>query len=145
MRMELTRRGDYAVRAMLVLAARSDARASGPAIAAQTGIPRSLLPQVMGDLVRGGLVRRHLGRGGGYSLATAPSRISLLEVIESVEGDRRRTRCVMRGGPCRPDGRCLAHDAFFAAQEAFASALAEVSLADLVGDVVGLDAAWTVA
>jgi Rrf2 family protein len=136
MRLELTRRGDYGVRAMLALA---DAAVGGAAwssvrsIADTMQIPPRFLPQVMQDLVRAGLVEARLGRGGGYRLARPAARIGLLEVIESVEGDSRRQTCVLRGGPCGRDGYCRVHGAFFGAQDALLAHLAGTSLADLAG------------
>lgn len=131
MRIELTRRGDYAVRAMLVLARDADGFMSGPELVAATAIPEAFLPQVMGDLVRAGLIENRRGRRGGYRLARPASAISLLDVVEAVEGDGRRRTCVLRGGPCRRDGPCDVHDAFFRAQEAVFGTLASVSFADL--------------
>jgi DNA-binding IscR family transcriptional regulator len=60
--------------------------------------------------------------------------VTLLAVVEAVEGDGRRRTCVLRGGPCRGDARgpCDVHDAFYQAQEAVFSSLESVSLADLV-------------
>jgi Rrf2 family iron-sulfur cluster assembly transcriptional regulator len=131
MRLELTRRGDYAVRAMLALA-RPDARQlTGAALAEATAIPSGFVPQVMGDLVRAGLVANRRGRTGGYRLARPPAEVSLLDIVEAVEGDGRRRTCVLRGGPCRRDGACDVHDAFFRAQEAVFGTLAGVSLADV--------------
>ncbi|MGH2356511.1 MAG: RrF2 family transcriptional regulator [Candidatus Limnocylindria bacterium] len=130
MRIELTRRGDYAVRAALVLA-RQDRMMSGPSIAAEAGIPASFVPQVMGDLVHSGLAKNRLGRGGGYALAQRPRDIPLLAIIEAVEGDPRRRACVMRNHDCGREGYCDVHEAFAAAQEALLSSLAGVSLADV--------------
>jgi len=131
MRLELTRRGDYAVRAMLSLARPGAHQLTAAALASQTGIPAGYVPQVMGDLVRAGLVANRRGRSGGYRLARPASDVSLLEVVEAVEGDGRRKTCVLRGGPCRRDGACDVHDAFFRAQEAVFGTLASVSLADV--------------
>jgi Rrf2 family protein len=132
MRLEMTRRGDYGVRAMLALAGRSTGRpTSGREIAAQTGIPVGFVPRVMVDLVTTGLVRSVTGRTGGYVLTRPPTDITLLAVIEALEGDSRRTSCVLRGSPCGRDGHCDVHDVFFAAQEALLSRLADVTLADL--------------
>ena len=70
MRLELTRRGDYAVRAMLALtAADDDGWTSAPRIAASMAIPERFLPRVLRDLARAGLVDAHAGRSGGYRLA----------------------------------------------------------------------------
>lgn len=131
MRLELTRRGDYAVRALLALAREDDDHVTGATLAAETAIPPSYVPQVMGDLVRAGLVANRRGRHGGYRLARPATDISLLAIVEAVEGDGRRRTCVLRGGPCRRDGACDVHDAFFGAQEALFNALAAVSLSDV--------------
>ena len=130
MRIELTRRGDYAVRAALVLARRGRMM-SGASIAAEAGIPPSFVPQVMGHLVRGGIAKNRLGRGGGYGLARRPRDITLLAIVEAVEGDPRRRTCVMRNHDCGRDGYCDLHPAFAAAQEALLRSLAGVSLADV--------------
>lgn len=132
MRLELTRRGDYAVRAMLVLGRRSDGSLlSARRIAEEMDIPARFLPQVMGDLVRAGLVEAETGRNGGYRLARPAGEVSLLDVVEAVEGDSRRRTCVLRGGPCGLDGYCDVHDVFFAAQDAMLRTLAEADLAGL--------------
>lgn len=133
MRLELTKRADYAVRAAVVLAAAPEQH-TGASIAADAEIPRSFLPQVMGDLVRAGIVERRVGRGGGYRLRRPAREVTLLEVIEAVEGDSRRQSCVLRGGPCGRDGHCQAHGAFFAAQEALIGSLRSARLSDVVAE-----------
>ena len=131
MRLQLTRRGDYAVRAMLALADVGGGLVTGSQIAERTGVPASFLPQVMGDLVHAGLVDGLQGRTGGYRLAQPARAISLLAVVEAAEGDSRRTTCILRGGPCGADGHCRVHDAFFAGQEALLETLRSTSLAEL--------------
>ena len=131
MRIELTRRGDYAVRAMLSLARPGTGQLTAAALAEATAIPANYVPQVVGDLVRAGLVANRRGRSGGYRLGQPASEINLLAIVEAVEGDGRRRTCVIRGGPCHRDGACDVHDAFYRAQEAVFGALAEVSLADV--------------
>ena len=78
MRLELTRRGDYAVRAMLSLAAHNgDGWLSVARISAAMDIPERFLPRVMTDLVRSGSWKATSVATGGYRLA----------------GRRRRSRC----------------------------------------------------
>ncbi|MFO1539067.1 MAG: RrF2 family transcriptional regulator, partial [Chloroflexota bacterium] len=101
MRLELTRRGAYAIRALTALArAGEGSERTAAAIARSMGIPRGFLPQVLADLGRAGLVTARLGRGGGYRLARAPGTITLLDAIAAVEGDVRRRECVLRGAAC---------------------------------------------
>jgi Rrf2 family protein len=133
-RLELTKRGDYAVRAMIALACDGDGLLSAREIAAEMAIPPRFLPQVMGDLVRADLVEGVTGRSGGYRLAIAAADISLLTIVEAVEGTSRRETCVLRGGPCGRDGACAVHAAFCSAEEAMIGALTSVSLADVSRD-----------
>lgn len=137
MRLELTRRGDYAVRAMLALAeprpdgADRNGWLSVRRIAERMAIPHRFLPQVMRDLANAGLVEAQTGRSGGYRLARPAAAISLLDVIEAVEGESRRQTCVLRGGPCGRDGYCAVHSVFFEAQEALLGHFERTSLADV--------------
>lgn len=146
MRLELTRRGDYGIRAMLALArAPEDRRVSVSSIAADHRIPVRFLPSAMGDLVAAGLVEGTAGRTGGYRLARPASSITLLDVIEAVEGDPRRTTCVLRGSPCLVAGACDVHAVFAAAQEALLERLAATTLAEIVGGAERVTARTSVA
>lgn len=134
MRLELTKRADYAIRTVLALArAADDERLSARRVAEEQGIPERFLAQVMRDLVRAGLVEGTIGRNGGYRLARAASDLSLLEIVEAVEGDNRRRTCVLRGGPCARSGVCDVHEVFAVAQEALLAQLAKARVGDLVG------------
>lgn len=132
-RLELTRRGDYAVRAMLALAAAAEAGGpiSARRIATQMAIPTGFVPHVLQDLVAAGLVVARTGRLGGYRLARPAATISLLDVIAAVEGDARRQSCVLRGIPCGSDGYCAVHRVFAAGQDAMLAELANATLADV--------------
>jgi Rrf2 family protein len=131
MRLELTRRTDYAIRAALVLARNPGERLSSTQISQATQIPLRFTRQVMSDLVRADLVSAAVGRVGGYTLTAQPARVSVLEIVEAVEGDPRRQHCSLRSGPCRRNEPCEIHFVFADAQEAFISQLAASSLAEL--------------
>jgi Rrf2 family iron-sulfur cluster assembly transcriptional regulator len=138
MRLELTRRGDYAVRAMLALGQHStDGWLSVPAVSAAMAIPERFLPRVMADLVGAGLVVGRRGRTGGYRLARPAEAITLLEIIDAAEPEPDQRVCILRGGPCAADGRCAVHDAFSGARQAMLERLAGTSLAEVVH--TGLD------
>lgn len=128
MRLELTRRADYAVRAMVALARHEAGQLSAPAIAAATGSPARFVAQVMGDLLGAGLVEARTGRSGGYRLARPASQISILDIVEAIEGDARRRTCVLRGGACARDGVCDVHHVFSSAQDALLERLAGATL-----------------
>jgi Rrf2 family protein len=131
MRLDLTMRADYAIRAMLALT-RAGGKMSSRKIAEEMKIPPRFLPQIMGDLTRAGLVEAHPGRAGGYVLAKDPSTVTLLAVIEAIEGDPHRQICVMRGTPCGEDGECGVHDIFFAAETALLERLGGATLRGVI-------------
>jgi Rrf2 family transcriptional regulator, iron-sulfur cluster assembly transcription factor len=138
-KLELTRRGSYAIRAVLALARNGD-EAVLPAsrIAREMQIPVRFLPQVLGDLARAGIVEARLGRSGGYRLARPPSEVSLLDVIDATEGDARRRTCILTGRSCGDaDPACDVHDVFFAAQSALLERLARTTLADVADRPAG--------
>lgn len=143
MRLELTRRTDYAIRASLVLARNPGVRMSAAHIARRTHTPPRFAGQVMLDLVRAGIVNAAVGRTGGYSLDASPDAISVLRIVEAVEGDQRRQHCSLRGGPCHAEQPCEVHHVFSGAQEAFLEQLAATSLAQLAGNPANVRGAAT--
>jgi len=133
MRVSLSLRGDYAVRAMLALGtAGGAAPVSARRIALQTGIPSRFVAHVLSDLGRGGLVVGSPGRGGGYRLAAPAVAIDLLQIVDAVDGSDADPRCVLRGGACQVSGRCAVHDAFASASTALRTQLRVATLAELV-------------
>lgn len=132
MRLELTRRGDYAVRAMLALSAPNvEPWLSATRISAAMSIPERFLPRVLRELARAGLVEARTGRTGGYRLARPAADITLWDVIAAVEPEDDVRRCILRGIPCNPDGRCAVHDTFDQARTAMHLRLAGATLAEL--------------
>jgi Rrf2 family protein len=131
--LSLNRRGDYALRAALHLA---EAWESGGYVkirdvATAMALPMSYTPQVLGLLARAGIAEAKVGPGGGYRLAKRPEEISVLDVVQAAEGDLRSTTCILRGGPCRWESVCAAHEFWARASDAFIESLAGASLRDL--------------
>jgi Rrf2 family protein len=137
MKIVATRRSDYGIRAALCLASHAPEWLKAVEIAREMEIPRGFLPQVLQGLQRAGLVVSRAGRSGGYTLARDPGEISLLEVIEALEGPLNAGECALRGGPCRWGDVCAVHEVWSRGQEAFREALGSASLAD----VAAVDAA----
>ncbi len=134
MRLALTKRTDYAIRALVGRARQDDPEPiPGRQIAAEMHIPPHFVPHVLGDLVRAGLVEATTGKRGGYRVARGPERLSLLEVIEAVEGPTVDGDCALDSGPCAPDEPCGLHHALAGARQAFVGVLADASFADIVG------------
>ena len=132
MRLTLSLRADYAVRAMVSLAAvESPVPVSARALADRMAIPARFLPHVLSDLSRAALVVGTPGRNGGYRLARPAEAIDLLSIVDAAETRPGAATCVLRGGPCAPDGRCAVHDAFSAAREATRDTLRATTLSQV--------------
>ncbi len=124
MRVALGRKGDYAVRAVLDLARHHGrGRRKAREIASEMDIPARYLPQILASLVRGELLVAVAGPEGGYALARDPAAISLLDVVEVVEGPIALEECVLRGGPCDWTSACPLHATWGRAQAALQAEL----------------------
>jgi Rrf2 family protein len=85
--MRISAKADYAVRAMVELAATADEKpVKAERIATAQGIPLNFLENILGELRHAGLVRSHRGAEGGFRLAKQPADISVADVIRAVEG-----------------------------------------------------------
>ena len=84
--MQISARGDYAVRAALSLATAYPTLLSTQAIAAEQDMPRKFLEAVLADLRRAGVVRALRGAEGGYTLAGPPREITIGHVLRAVDG-----------------------------------------------------------
>jgi Rrf2 family protein len=131
MRLQLTKRTDYAIRACVHLALEGRCPIPSRRIAEEMAIPDRFLPQVMADLSRAGIVGAVAGKHGGYCLRRAPVDVSLLDLIDATESPRHRERCVMRDAPCDADPSCPLHLVLGTAEASFTGVLAGTSLADL--------------
>jgi Rrf2 family transcriptional regulator, nitric oxide-sensitive transcriptional repressor len=116
---------EYALRAMVQLAADSPAASTTKEIAAKTKVPSAYLAKVLQSMRRAGLIHSRRGVGGGVTLAEQPKDISLLLVIDAVE-PLKRTRGKSRSAPT-PLQRTL-DQALVQVRETFSN----VSLADML-------------
>lgn len=115
--MEISRRTDYGVRVILDLATLPDnERASTQEIADRQNIPGPFLAKIISQLSLAGLVTTQRGAGGGVTLARPAANISLLQVIEALEGPIRLNRCSIQPDACPRNGRCPVHDVWAKAQ-----------------------------
>ncbi len=87
----------------------------------------------MRGLVQAGWVSSEPGPQGGYALAVRPQAITLLMLIEAVEGPTRDDICVLRGTPCAVEDECAVHQAWLRACSALLGELNQTLLSDLDG------------
>jgi Rrf2 family protein len=130
MRLEISRRADLAVRALLAID-HADDRVKADALAAALDTTAGFVPQVVGPLVKRGWVRSDPGPRGGYSAAVALDTVSVLDVIEAVDGPTDGGRCVVADAPCGGAPHCALHSAWSSAREELVTHLGAQSMASL--------------
>lgn len=104
--MQIPRKIEYALRAMIHLADNPGGVARGTEIARMEHIPKYYLEKVIRDLMHRGLVRARRGPGGGYQLARPAETISFRDVIEAVEGPITLNVCVDGSAACNLQPTC---------------------------------------
>jgi len=132
--MQITRQADYAVRAVLYLAEQNGAgRAPTSQIARDQRIPPSFLAKIVSQLSVAGMVQTSRGARGGVSLAREPKDITLLEVVEAIDGPITLNECVLDSTVCTFGEDCPVHSVWADAQKKLVKELSATSFADLLG------------
>ncbi|MDK2980295.1 MAG: hypothetical protein PWQ55_642 [Chloroflexota bacterium] len=99
--MQITRQADYALRAVIFLSRLdSDQKASTSAIAEEQKIPPSFLAKIVSQLSLAGLIQTSRGARGGVSLARPAAEISVLDVIEAIDGPVMLNECAGNPDSC---------------------------------------------
>ncbi len=128
--MQLSRHADYALRIVLDLALRPSSRIGD--IAQRRAAPSAFLAKIARSLVRAGLLQSLRGRNGGVALARPASRITVLQVIEAVDGPLALNRCVHGGSGCPLSRSCPAHPLWMKLQRIVADELKAVTIDNLL-------------
>ena len=134
--MKLSLRGEYGLRAMLVLGLNYDDRVVRiQTISSEQNIPKRFLEQILNDLKSGGLVESRRGASGGYRLAKKPEQISLAAIVRHIEGALAPVSCVSENFyekcSCPNESRCAIRSAMKEVREALVKVAERITLAEL--------------
>ena len=132
MRLEISRKADLATRSLVALAAAGTTR-KGAQLAEELDASPGFLAQALTPLVAAGWISSVPGPTGGYSPRVALAEVSVLQVIEAVEGPTDTARCVLEGRACAAAGTtaCALHVPWSRARATLLAELAATSLADV--------------
>ena len=99
--MKISRASAYALHALMYMVRHAtNLPVIGETIAKAEGIPPQYLAKILQRLVKTGFVRRAKGKSGGYTFARSPEEISLLELLETIEGGPLFDDCFMKHCEC---------------------------------------------
>lgn len=128
--MNVSKRADYAMRAMAYLASQPTGTfILAGKVALNMSVPQVFLSKIMKQMVEAGLARSRSGPKGGYALARPPSEINFRQVIEAVEGPVQMVPCQSdKGGQCAIHQHCTQVDVWDAIRVRIALVLEEYTL-----------------
>ena len=127
-----SRSAEYAIRSLVHLAALAEGDyAMVKNIAAETAIPPHFLAKILQDLVRDGFLQSSKGPHGGFRLRVPPRELSMLKVVEAMDGAARYQRCIGGSPECTDHAPCGMHDSWVALRSRIIDYLEGTSIADL--------------
>lgn len=131
MAMQLTRAGEYAIKSLLYLASQEDdTRVLASEVATAEGIPVNFVRKILESLAKTGLVKSFRGAGGGFTLGRSPALITMLHIVEAIEGPLALNQC-LQPSTCAEMPRCPMSQVWMEAQHAVEDVLRRYSLADI--------------
>jgi Rrf2 family transcriptional regulator, iron-sulfur cluster assembly transcription factor len=137
MRLQVTRRADLAVKVLVALGGHAR-RTKATVLADELATSAAFLAQVVAPLLRNGWVQSDPGPTGGYTVTADLEHLTVLDVIEAVDGVVADGRCVVEKRACTADTPCLLHHHWSTARHALVESLSATTIADLGGTVRNL-------
>jgi FeS assembly SUF system regulator len=136
--LRITKQTDYGIVLLSRMAAEPGRQLNAPELAAEAQLPLPTVSKILKLLARDGLLTSHRGVKGGYSLSRPPGRITVAEVIGSLEGPIAITECIDDGGPhdCVQQGHCAVQANWQVINRAIRGALQEITLQDMADQQV---------
>ncbi|MFZ1685623.1 MAG: Rrf2 family transcriptional regulator [Candidatus Zixiibacteriota bacterium] len=127
----ITKKTEYAIRALWELAHNPEHLATANQIAQRQGIPPKYLPQIISELSRSGLILSVRGYGGGVRLSRPAKEITLLDVIEAMQGKLTMFECQLGEYECINLPHCGLQETYTKAQSALEHVFGETKLSDV--------------
>jgi len=136
--MQITREGDYGIRSVLYLARQPFKKVSFVnEISDEYKIPRSFLAKILQKLVKAKIVRSYRGVNGGFSLARQSKDITMMDVLEAIEGKLYLNLCIQDKKKCGFSKNCPINSVWLTAQSKVVEVLKNANFDDLSKQKVG--------
>ena len=122
--MRITQEADYALRITTALAA-AGAVCGAAEIAESEGVPVRFAHKILRKLMQGGIVSSHVGAKGGYSLLSPPDQLTLLDIVELIDGPLAVSKCADENYVCSKNGTCKQNCIYHCIFDTISAELAE--------------------
>jgi FeS assembly SUF system regulator len=130
--LRVTKLTDYATVVLTVLASEPDAVLSAAGLAERAGLEMPTVAKVLKPLAQAGLVEGFRGASGGYRLARDASEMTLVDIVEAMEGPLGMTECSVHAGACGIESSCGVRANWHRINDVVADALRNVTLSQML-------------
>ena len=132
----LSNTSKYAIRAVIFLALYSSPqqKVGIKRISEELGIPMPFLGKILQNLAKVNILDSTKGPKGGFALARPAMDISLMEIVEIIDGAGSFDQCVIRTATCNPDSPCSLHEKIAPFRKGMRSLMHTESIADLAAE-----------
>lgn len=140
--MRLTSKSEYALLAVIEIALHEDEAVSSRAIAEKRGIPLNFLEQILHELRKEGIITSMRGPKGGFTLSKPASEITVLNIVEAVDGPLVSTVCAgteEHEATCVKAAVCAAASVWGRATDALRTELGSTTIDSLAIKQIGFD------
>ncbi len=138
--MRLSKRADYGIRMMVDLACRPNNQGvTIREICQRQGVTGPFLSKIATQAANAGLITTRPGRSGGLTLAKSADKITLLQVLEAVDGPITLNRCTSEPIGCPRSNKCAVHLIWEKAQNQFKELMSNTLLSELASAQSGID------
>ena len=131
----LTKNTDYAIRALLALAAKKGCYVSAKSIATEHDIPYQFLRGLLQEMIRHDLIVSKEGVQGGFMMAKDPDTISVTQLIEIFQGKVQVAECMFRKQICGNRARCVLRHEIMRIEQVVQSEFEKVTIGKLLRDL----------
>lgn len=135
----LTKKADYGLSMLSLLAARGKGGRVSLTELAKKGLPKAFMAQIANKMVQSGFLSSKEGRGGGYGLVADPKDISLKSIFEAIDGDLAPVSCVNKPGSCPIENHCWQKGFMLRFSYQMEKMMDKYTLADLIGVNIGVN------
>lgn len=127
---KVSKKSQYGLRAMVCIAKGYKAKevSSVKTISQKEGIPFDFLEKIISQMEKAGLVVGKKGGKGGYLLAKSPSKISVKDIVSTLEGKKKLVSCAL----CTRTNKCAAKSVWSKLDDSLNKTLEKIKLTDLI-------------
>ncbi len=135
MNMRLNKKADYAVRMMVDLASMSDSDSQWVdigEIAQRQDVTKPFMAKIASQAATAGLLTTQRGTGGGLALTQPADKITLLQILEAIDGPMALNQCTFEPSRCPRSNKCTVHPIWEKAQQQLNELLSNTLLSEIV-------------